>query len=224
MNIICPNCNNPIDHHNINVVTDLAQCNNCSSIHKVSDLVAHSTTQNVNQVSDTPPVGSRITTSLQIDGSTAIHLAPKGFSVTDSFYIIFMIFWISFVCFWTFMASRAGFFALFSIPFWLVGIWMMYSIFNNMLQRQVVQISRSEIIVIKKGILGEKTTHLNKSEIDKILFVQNDASTKMRGKHSPPPFEPAITSGKGTTFFFENANEAEKDWIIAYLNKQLKKR
>ncbi|WP_165917332.1 hypothetical protein [Flaviaesturariibacter aridisoli] len=41
------------------------------------------------------------------------------------------------------------------------------------------------------------------------------------GRFGPLSLAPAVLSGSGTVYFFENANRAEQEWIVAFLKAQL---
>ncbi|HSC86515.1 MAG TPA: hypothetical protein VLC09_04565 [Polyangiaceae bacterium] len=52
--------------------------------------------------------------------------APDAFAKEARGFVYFSIPWLAFIAFWTFMAQKgSGIFAAFSLPFWLVGFWML---------------------------------------------------------------------------------------------------
>jgi hypothetical protein len=221
MTFICPNCNRPIDNTDINVMTDLAKCSHCQSIHKASELTA---TNETKRVSDQPPIGSSLQVTRQFDGTIEIFKPAKGFGASDYFIAGFMVFWLGFVAIWTSLASTAGFFALFSIPFWAVGLYMVYSLFISVYETQTLKLTRTDWTLAKDRIFTQKVKAVSTAEIQSVGTSVNSNSMKMRAKGSPPPNDPALILGSGNVFFFENANDAERDWIISFLNQQLNKK
>lgn len=100
------------------------------------------------------PVGSNIRLDrsperldIQIPPSSRLASAPMaGFSIA----------WLSFVAFWTAAAIGAGapiFFPLFSIPFWAVGIGMVWSAAKKMLQTTRLSLDR-DTFQVSKRMLG----------------------------------------------------------------------
>ncbi len=70
--------------------------------------------------------------------------------------IPFVVFWIGFIAFWTFMVFRMRaplFFPAFSLPFWAVGIIMAKTVFGPMLTKRKLVLSRDGLLV-RSEILG----------------------------------------------------------------------
>ncbi len=228
MKLNCPNCNSEIDNSKINVSTDLAQCSNCNSIHKLSELVE---SDNLDEIGN-PPKGSKISFQ-KIDDQIEIELPKKGFKVAQIGMLIFPLFWLGFISFWTWGAAQGSIvFALFSIPFWIVGIFMVIGILNTFLEKQKLKVGKSILVLEKKKIENDTSIEYTFDEI----FSIDKQQVKMNGfgfgnfKHffrNPAQFQqglkyPAISTGTDTEFFFENASNAEQEWIIKFLNSWTK--
>ena len=228
--LICPNCNRAIESDNINVMTDLAKCGQCGTITKASSLVAVQDEKSL----ATPPKGSSIQVTKEMGDTVKIFLPKKGVTATDIPQLLFTIFWLSFICFWTWGASQGSiFFALFSIPFWLVGLTMLSGLINSINETQTLTVSKSQMTLEKTRPINEKRLEFNLSDIQEIKMTQMKAGPfsafsnprymwRLQGSFGAGLVMPAIISGSGTEYFFESANDAEQDWVTKYLNNKVK--
>lgn len=230
MELICSNCHKAIDTNNINIATDLAKCGNCGAIHKASALVPSSDDKKL----ASPPAGSKIQMTKEMDGSIKIFLPKKGFTTSDIPLVFFAIFWLGFISFWTIMAVRGSIlFAMFSLPFWFIGIAMLISVINSIKETQAVIVTRNSVIIEKNKPVNGKRYEFTYPVIHAIKMNQ----------YKPGPFSafsnprfmfrnswsfgagihlPAIISGSGTFYFFESANDAEQEWVTAFLDGKVK--
>jgi hypothetical protein len=225
MKIYCPSCKNLIYSNEINISTDIAHCAKCNDIFKLSSLVDEDI--NVDQI----PSGSGIITKQTGEYSYKITLPAKKLLVSDIFPFIYCLLWLSFVFYWTYDALLIStFFALFSIPFWIIGILMFAGIFNSMKEEQVIEITSDELKIVKNKPL--KSAEHKFSFYDIYTFKPGNfrisnpfvlashlrymKSFSLNGLETPL----VITKDK-TIPFFETANDVEKIWIIKYLNKTL---
>jgi len=223
MELICPNCSSVIDSNSINVMTDLAKCTHCGSLHKASTLAVSS---GYDQTIQNPPKGSKISLKRESGDVVSIEMPAKGFQLSTIPLLLFTLFWLGFITFWTTMASGAGFFALFSIPFWIVGFSMLGAIIVSIAEKQTIKVGRGKITVTKSRPFLSKMLDYNFGDIQEIALKGNQSwgsphSIRFQNRYAPPPEMPALISGTGTKFFFEGANDAEKSWIVKYLNQKL---
>ncbi|TCZ68646.1 hypothetical protein [Flaviaesturariibacter aridisoli] len=130
MELSCPDCGHSIPPQHINVITDLAQCPACGALHRLSSLApAPGVPAAVRQE---PPPGSALQLSRGLDG-VEVHLPRRRAGCGTFFFMGFALFWLSFVAVWTVLAASAsGFFALFSILFWLIGGGLLLAAVNFM--------------------------------------------------------------------------------------------
>ncbi len=230
MELICPNCRQPINAAEINIAVDIAKCVSCNSLHKVSDLVNNKP----GRIADAPPTGSKIQFRKGMLDNVEMFVPEKGMSVKDTPILIFAIFWLSFVAFWTWGASQASvLFAMFSIPFWLVGITMLVGVVNSAKETQTVQIVGDRLILIKSRPIMPKTVEFRLAEVQAVRFTNfkgnpfsmlGNMKTMNRQRYGNNVIEqPAIISGVRTEYFFENLNEVEQEWATAYLDAIVKK-
>jgi hypothetical protein len=234
MELICPKCKSSIKTENINISTDLAKCDNCNSIHKASELVDNKSIEKINN----PPSGTKIRVNKGFNDSVEIFYPSKGISLSVVPIMFFAIFWIGFVSFWTWGASQGSIiFALFSIPFWIVGFSMIGGIINSISETQTIIISRTTLTLKKERPIRPKIFEISIKEIQSIrmksfkmhpfsMFGNFRIMFRMQKTFGMGGIEmPAIISGIKTEYFFEDANDAEQEWITSSLDsiiKQLK--
>ncbi|RYY66667.1 MAG: hypothetical protein EOO12_03555 [Chitinophagaceae bacterium] len=229
MELSCPDCGHSIPPQHINVITDLAQCPACGALHRLSSLVpAPGVPAAVRQE---PPPGSALQLSRGLDGAE-VHLPRRKAGCGTFFFMGFALFWLSFVAVWTVLAASAsGFFALFSIPFWVIGGGMLLAAVNFITETQTVRVTRSRLVIDKKQLLfskshsfearGIQAIRLEELRSKPLSFPAQGNALGRAGRFGPLSLAPAVQSGSGTVYFFENANSAEQEWIVAFLKSQL---
>ena len=235
MIIICSKCGAEIPADNINVNTDLAKCTSCNSIHKVSELNNYKTITNTSK----PPIGTRITISEGILGTTEYILNKKGFTGSVIFTLFFSAFWLSFVSVWTFLAASGSiFFTLFSLPFWWVGISMLLGVLSSALEVQSIRLSDYSLILTKKKLFKTEKKEFAYHEIVSIQIEimkldiknsfkyignarQNRYYDSNRSQRKNFVELPCITTESEKENIFETADLQDQEWIIAVLNKSL---
>ena len=247
MEFKCPKCGDNIDARQGNIQTDLIQCGNCSSIHRLSHLVNASEKEPTTSVyksnfehrsklvrfdANLPqkPLGSKITIMTTYD-SLEVIAPKKSFGGSDIFIILFATFWLSFVAVWTFLAAMGTvIMALFSIPFWIAGLSMWYGIIKKLTEKQIIEADSYSIRILKKNIITTTLEEIPLSEISNIhikavntknLFsgISNSMNTRTINHHrgSSQILAPTISAGVKDVVFFENALEAEQDWMMEIL-------
>lgn len=225
MNVECSKCNSEIDPDNINIKTDLAKCSNCGAVLKVSELAQSSKIIEAN-----PPSGSRIEMSKDAEGNLQITLPKKGFAISVIPQLLFAIFWLGFISFWTWGASQASIiFAMFSIPFWIVGISMIIGIINSINEVQKISLNRSVMNIERIRPIRPKSIAIDLKSIQSIrmkaikvnpfaMFGNFRRLSKMQSSFGSPVETPAVIAGITTEHFFEDANDAEQEWVTTLLS------
>lgn len=232
MELTCPKCNATIEPHNINISSDLAKCESCNSIHKASELVDQ---KEVNKI-DNPPNGTKISIKKWGDGSIELFYPKQGFKSSMIFPLTFSIIWISFIGFWTFMALKGDLlFALFSIPFWVIGFTMLIGLINSISETQTLILSKSVLTYKKDRPIRSSNFVASVNDIESIklknfkvtnpfsVFGNFKMMSKMQRSFGTGGLEmPAILTGAKTTYFFEDASDAEQEWVTATLDHIIK--
>jgi hypothetical protein len=226
MNLNCPNCDAKIKAENINILTDLAKCDKCNSIHKASDLSNPLEKNDVN-----PPNGSKIEMKKRLNGNIELTYPKKGFSISLIPQLLFSIFWLGFLSFWTWGASQGStFFALFSIPFWLIGLSMITGIINSVNEIQILTLDQNKLTVKRLRPIRPKTFETELKNIQSIkmkgmkmnpfsMFGNFSHMMKMQRSFGSAIEVPAIITGHKTEYFFDDANDAEQEWVTRVLER-----
>ena len=230
MELICTTCKRTIGSTNINVATDLAKCEYCGAIHKVSSFVSVVEDKTL----AVPPKGTKIELTREFGDNFLIFMPKKGVSFSDIPLLLFCVFWLSFISFWTWGALQGSiFFAMFSIPFWLVGLFMLTGIINNINETQTIKVNRSSLTLIKsrpfnakqyeydfKDIQSIKVTHMKASPF--FVFSNPRYMWRLQWPFGAGLTMPAIITGSGTRYFFEGANDAEQEWVTKFLDNKFR--
>ena len=222
MQLTCSNCQATIKPENINVATDIAKCDQCGSIMKLSELVNAEETE---EIEVTPPAGSKILMERGLNSQMTWTLPKRGFSLGLVPQLVFATFWLGFVAVWTTLASFASIlFAMFSIPFWIVGIVMVVNMINAAFESQRITLNKStlridrlrpvkskSVSIALDGIQSIKLTAkgLNSNNLKTIGNVQSGFSSSEI---------PAVITGSKTEYFFEKASGAEQKWVTRLLD------
>ncbi|BBC23633.1 serine/threonine protein kinase [Pseudanabaena sp. ABRG5-3] len=173
----------------------------------------------LNQTGDRPvskrhyekPLGSRIDLK-KTDYFLEINIPPTGWHGEGVSLLIFAICWNGFLVFWTSLASRAGFFALFSIPFWLVGIGMAYAALSTVFGKVRLIIGDRnfslewDILGAKRRIQG-KTQDLRPLELKSFYEVNNQ-----------PVMQLCLNQGVYSHKFGSGLSRVEKEWLMQEIN------
>jgi len=226
MNFICTKCGTEIKSENVNISTDLAKCQNCGTILKASKLA-----NSLEKTDFNPPFGASIIVRKGYKNELELELPKKGFTASSIPQLLFAIFWLSFITFWTWGASQGSvIFALFSIPFWLIGIAMIVGLINSANERQIIKVDKYKLSIEKirpiKSMFFEiendkvVSIKMKNMELNQFSAFKNPSMMfKMRGSFGNSIEYPAIITGIKTQYFFENANDAEQEWIVKLVDK-----
>ncbi|MFH2114713.1 MAG: protein kinase [Spirochaetota bacterium] len=116
----------------------------------------------------TLPADSKVV--LQVDDGS-LHLSiPRSSFMSSSFLAggFFAVIWLGFVAFWTFMAIVMGaplFFPLFSLPFWVVGIFLVKVLLQPTLTNFDISITKKGGVVLTEKFVRKKVRHWPLSDL-----------------------------------------------------------
>ena len=157
------------------------------------------------------PLGSRIELK-NTDSVLKVEIPPTGLRGDGASILSFAIFWNGFLIVWTSLALRAGLFALFSIPFWIIGIGMAYAGLSIVFGKVCLVISdRSfsidwDVLGIKRHVQG-KTQDLRQVELKSSYEVNNQ-----------PVMELRLNQGIYVHKFGLGLSRPEKEWLMQEIN------
>ncbi|CAN5349721.1 hypothetical protein BH09BAC1_BH09BAC1_27090 [soil metagenome] len=227
MELLCNNCGASIRADEVNIATDMAKCSACNSLMRASELKE--------KVSITDLLVQPQSSKLQIEqgrNNSIVLTAPaNGVNVESIGLTVFSIIWLGFITVWTLFAFMgSAFFALFSIPFWLVGIFIAKVAIDKIFETQIVTFNSYEVTIESKRPLFSKQITISKEEITDVTMsdllsggpldglVQRSAYTKRGGKAIDYP---VIVTKTKTHFFFQNLPEKDQLWAVRLLKNVL---
>jgi hypothetical protein len=133
MKISCPGCSAIVPARNVSLERGWAKCESCQNLFPLDGVLP-----NFVLIGPTKPAQRPFDARVLVDKSDRylVVLVPaRGLGIDTVSGLVFMIFWLGFVAFWTAGAMglfseeppelRNWCFASFSIPFWLVGLTML---------------------------------------------------------------------------------------------------
>ncbi len=225
MDLTCPKCESRIEPEDVNVSANLAKCGDCGGIYKASDL-----TERLDPRTDLePPTGSAI--GFRTEGAdTGILSIPRGgLGGGMAFPMLFAAFWVGFMAFWTWGASRGSYvFAAFSIPFWVIGLGMWRGIIIGICESQEIRLGSETLSVIKRSPVASSTREIPYRQITSIAaqpLVLRDPFTMSRYMRHAASVSgmsggarlATVTHGTKKTRVAENVSEAEVEWLVRIL-------
>lgn len=143
-----------------------------------------------------------------------LDIPPVGFRGETVALGLFSLFWNGFLVVWTLGAAvgGGGFFALFSIPFWLIGGGMVIGVVNNILKRVHLHIGPHQF-VLEQSLLGRTRRIEGKTADLSGVELQTAYTSNNRPIHVINLIEGVHNHKWGTPL-----SEVEKNWLVAEIN------
>jgi len=174
------------------------------------------------------PAGSRVQLQ-KSEEKIEIFLPPEGFTPKLIYLGTFAIAWNAFLLVWTGGAVSiiwmSWFFMLFSLPFWFVGLGMLYPIIYRIIGEEIITIDSQEIVAIWRifgWTLGE--TKMAREHINKLVIADSYYTKDSDGDQVYVPMALTIWVGiKKYTIgdLFSRLSEPEIEWLAAELSQWL---
>lgn len=190
-----------------------------------------------------PPDGSKINLKKGSGASIEIFLPKQGMAAFNIVIFIITVIFLSMTALatWSMLKGNVHFPLLFVLLptillFWYVSLNMFFSQLNLITETQTIKLGKDELILIKKKLLKRKTFHF---KLDDLLEVKlkplNSNSFKTTGdvRYMSNRFQwsygeefimPAIVTGSKTIHFFEEASQAEQEWVTKFIDAIIIKR
>jgi serine/threonine protein kinase len=177
------------------------------------------------------PAGSKIQLTKNED-TLNITIPPVGFQFSMVFIGVFATFWNSFILVWTIGALSAPFpgnipFALFSLPFWLVGFSMIFGIVYGLFGNISIHIDQQQITL--NNHLGKwkipRSRSAFRESINKLVYTPKYSTTGPEGDRIPVPAKLVIWAGiekfELSVNNFTIKSEVELEWLAGELSDWL---
>lgn len=174
---------------------------------------------------DRPPSGTRITRRAVGAGGVAWEIPPSGRS---GGLMVFSVLWLGFVTLWTGVALAATvggaanpgtdsgptwLFPLFSLPFWAVGIGMLYGALRGKYARHLVVIDGAEVVLVRSMFQRAKRKALSRAAVEEI------AKREFYRQNYRPVHGVEVRGSAGKLRFGTTLTEEEKDWLVADMRR-----
>jgi hypothetical protein len=230
--IFCPSCDAAIQAAEMNLATGWAKCLMCNELFRIGDVVpgflASQDSGPTPVVARERPFNARAELTEELDG-TVIHVPPTGMRAGNWALLGFASFWTVFVAFWTIGATVAVFapngnpgwgilFPMFSIPFWLVGLGLLYGVFYSATARQLVWIGPQEMMTKTTAFLFHRERHIDRADVQ---HAQPHAPT-VKSEDSTPSCGVEVVY-RGGSYVIGCETKQEQAWLLYEINKRLDK-
>lgn len=225
MELLCSNCGAVILAQDVNIAANMAKCSSCNSLLRASELKEKVNISKLLQL----PAGAVVQLQQGFNKSIELTVPAQGVTGEAIGLIIFSIFWLGFITVWTGFALFGGLsvMALFSIPFWIVGVFIVKSAFNKIFESQKLILDDNEVTIERiRPIFSNKVT-IRRSEITDVKYTdmssegsfasmaQGDFSANKR-RHVLKNYPVIITKAK-RYYFFNNLRQADQMWVVRLL-------
>lgn len=162
----------------------------------------------------TLPSDSRVILSSTLD-LLSIQIPRIGFRSPGFWFSSgFAVFWLGFVAFWTFSALAMGapiFFAMFSLPFWAVGIFLVRVMLKPALSEVLATFTRDGGLVLEERFIGKpriRSWHLSDLGSCRI----ENAPVSQNGRHER---DIVLETGASSVRFGRALSERERKAVVA---------
>lgn len=179
-----------------------------------------------------PPIGTRLIIEEKGMDRFKISIPSSGFTFNHLFPLVFSLFWISIITLWTVAGiSDSLFFALFSVPFWIAGVFMVKGLIESITVKQTLSINREILLFERKSAFGTTTWEIPYHELNSIdlapmsaqmnpfkaykLLASGVSQFKMMGNL------PTISYLTKEITFAEQVSNAEQRYLVDFLNERI---
>ncbi|HIK04275.1 MAG TPA: serine/threonine protein kinase [Trichormus sp. M33_DOE_039] len=177
---------------------------------------------NISSLVKTKPAGSRIQLIKSWD-TLDILIPPVGLQPWILFTGLFAIAWNSFILFWTIIALTAPFpvnipFALFSLPFWGAGSFMVYNLLFNIFGNIRLRVDEQKITFAQEIFRFKfyRPRPSPRTSISKLVYTKKHWSQDSEGSRTEVPAQLEIWAGVQKYQLGINTaiqSEAELEWL-----------
>lgn len=164
------------------------------------------------------PSDSKISLSFE-GGTRVLRIPPKGFKGKGLITMIVLSVWMFTILIWTvLLLNMKPLYMLYSIPFWVIGIWTFIKSVKMMRLEQFIILSETSIILrMKRGDTVDERLFPKKNIVVSIVEGSYYSYTGLnkRGRY------PAIIYNNEAFGFAERSSTSEKEWIMNFIKDDL---
>ncbi len=163
-----------------------------------------------------PPHGSRVRASEEA-GELRLLIPGSGLRGPGLMLLGFSGFWLAFVAFWTAGAARGSrIFALFSLPFWATGLWLLGQALSAMFMRTTLRIGAQRYSITRQLLWHVRQLDGRTSDLAGASF--GASSTRVNGQQLTYC---VLHTGADEIKFGAQLGLAERRWLVSRINQHL---
>ncbi|HHP7244835.1 MAG TPA: serine/threonine protein kinase [Elainellaceae cyanobacterium] len=160
------------------------------------------------------PAGTRVTLQ-RTPSELRVQIPPIGINGQTLSLGVFALFWNTFLVVWTVGAASASiFFALFSIPFWLVGLGLMGRAIGGAANRVQFELDSDRFCLVRQILLWNHTITGNTRDLSSITANDNTGFSI----NNMPVRSCALQEGVRTHRFGSTLTSIEQEWLAAEIS------
>jgi hypothetical protein len=228
MKVHCPSCSALVPAANLNLETGWGKCGACQELFALAAVVPGFSAGRPAQPAPQRPFNARAVAERTAD-ELLVYVPPRGWGGGACGVLGFVGFWLLFISFWT--AGAAGLFggngqgpgagnrlfALFSLPFWLVGFGMLGALLWQVWGTKSIRIDREGLRTYQRCLTWSRTRWV---ELDKVQHAKPYLPPlQNNNRRIPRGVEVVYQSG---SFVLPVDSEDEEKWLTAEINDFLK--
>jgi serine/threonine protein kinase len=164
-----------------------------------------------------PPQYSRIRV-VGGDDDVIMVIPSRGSRGNRSVFTGFSVIWLGFVAFWTFSTVAMGAWpmAFFSIPFWIVGIFLFGGMLKGVLGKTILHLDARKGFTLERSFLGRRSFTAPFNEVSRVRVVE----TGTVNHQAVTALELEVGARKFS--FGQNLSTIEKKWVRRNVNALVK--
>jgi hypothetical protein len=229
MKITCPACGALVPVENIALESGWGKCSHCHDVFALAEVLEGYTPPQQAPSKPERPFDAWAVLE-RTPGKLMIHIPPPGMRAGYWALLVFAIFWLGFVAFWT--AGALGLFsggnpqlinigfAAFSTPFWLVGFGLVGSVLWMSRGSRTVYLDESRLVTELRCLFWRRRRIIDRAEVQHAR--KETRPLKSESSHeSYFPYAIEIIFEKGS-FRLPCQSEAEQVWLLAEINEFLR--
>ncbi len=229
MKVNCPACGQVVPAEGIALNTGWGKCVACNEVFSLADVIEGYVPPAGSNVAGKPerPFDAWAVVEREPD-RLMIHIPPHGMRAGTVGLLLFAIFWLGFVAFWTagalgllFAQKPQGLnigFACFSIPFWLVGLGMLGGVLWASRSSRTVYFDGVEMVTELRCLLWRRRRARDLASVQHAREYDATARSDNQPASSNCGVEIVYTGG---SFTLPCSSRAEQQWLLAEINDYL---
>jgi eukaryotic-like serine/threonine-protein kinase len=176
-----------------------------------------------------PVAGVPYASSIRVEregGVLTLVIPERGSAAAGATILGFSAFWLVFVAFWTVASIAMGapvFFPIFSIPFWLAGIFMVRRGLRSFFGRTTLRFSPAGMEVARRIFLQGRKTLVPLGAISKVSIAQVTSWQPRSGDSSGKADAVQIQAGAKSFALGECLSDEERDWVRDLIRSELER-